>query len=248
MKKLKLSNISAPLLLIFLAMILIVIAFLIVASTKWSDDKLITDVKISGNHYVKNKDIIDLIKAYALSQPKKFVKLDSISSIVKTNNYILSANSSYGLNGELQIEVKEREPISYIIDKSGTLQVVDEYSFIFENYSIPKNLNLPIIFLREDNFNKYSLKNTLLFIRKLFNSNTKLNSYILEFTLSRDSRIIKATDKLYNLDLLFSSKGDALIQFNKFVYFVDNYKFTNINNLSYLDLRWDNKVLLGKKI
>lgn len=229
-------------------MILIVIAFLIVASTKWSDDKLITDVKISGNHYVKNKDIIDLIKAYALSQPKKFVKLDSISSIVKTNNYILSASSSYGLNGELQIEVKEREPISYIIDKSGTLQVVDEYSFIFENYSIPKNLNLPIIYLSDDNFNKYSLKNTLLFVRKLFNSDSKLNSYILEFTLSKDSRIIKATDKLYNLDLLFSSKDDALIQFNKLVYFVDNYKFTNISNLSYLDLRWDNKVLIGKKI
>lgn len=247
MKKLKLGNISAPLLLIFLAMILIIVAFLIVASTKWSDDKIISEVKIIGNHYVSEKEIIDLIKPYALSQAKKHIKLDSISNIVKTNNYILSANSSYGLNGELNIDVKEREPISYIVDKSGSLQIVDKYAFIFDNHSIPKNLNLPIIYLNEENYDKYCLKNTLEFISHLFGKSNKINNYILEFNVGKDSRVIEAVDKLYNLDLFFTNK-DASFQFNKLMYFVDNYKFTNINNLSYLDLRWGNKVLIGKKI
>ncbi len=229
-------------------MVLIVIAFLIVASTKWSDDKVITDIKISGSHYIKDKEIIDLISSYALSQPKKFVKLDSISSIVKTNNYILSVNSTYGLNGELKIDIVEREPISYIIDKNGSLQIVDKYAFIFENYSVPKNLNLPIIYLNNDNYDKYTLKNTLEFISILIKNSAKLNSYILEFSIGNDSRIIKATDKLYKTDLLFTSNIDPIFQFNKFVYFIENYTFTNINNISYFDLRWDNKVLIGKKI
>lgn len=229
-------------------MLLIVIAFLIVASTKWSDDKIVTDVKIIGNHYVKNQEILDLISNYALKQPKKFIKLDSVSNIVKSNNYILSAVSSYGLNGELKIEVVEREPISYIVDKSGVLQIVDKYAFIFENSNIPKNLDLPIIYMGNENYNKYSLKNTLEFISQLVSNSKKINNYILDFKLENDSRIIHATDKLYMLDLFFSSDIDPNYQFNKLTYFVDNNIFTDVFNLSYLDLRWGNKVLIGKEM
>ena len=228
-------------------MVLIVIAFLIVASTKWSDDKIVTGVKINGNSYVKDKEIIDLISKYALQQAKKNIKLDSISSIVKSNNYILSANSSYGLNGELIIEVVEREPISYVIDKSGSLQIIDKYSFIFENTTIPKNLDLPIIYLESENYDKYNLKNILEFISRLQNKPNKMNEYILDFKVNNDSRIIRATDKLYKLDLIFSSSNDPIYQFNKLKYFIDNNVFTDIYKLSYLDLRWGNSILIGRK-
>lgn len=248
LKRLKLGNISAPLLLIVLAMILIVIVFLVVLSTKWSDDKAITRIEITGNHYVKQQEIIDLISSYALHQPKKSIKLDSISNLVQSNNYILSANSSYGLNGELKINIVEREPISYIIDNSGYLQIVDKYSFIFADYSVPKNLDLPLIYLNNENYDKFCLKNTLEFISSLTSENNLFNNYILDFNIGNDSRVIRATDRLYNFDLLFSSKIDPKYQFNKLMQFIDNYTFTNVNQISYLDLRWGNKVLIGKKI
>lgn len=234
--------------LIILAMILIVVAFLILFSTKWSEDKVITEVKVTGNYFIKEKEIIDIIDDYALKQPKKNIKLDSISKLVTTNNYILQANSSYGINGELKIEVVEREPISFIVDNAGSLQVVDKFSFIFDNFSLPKNLDLPIIYLNSENYNKYSLKNTLEFISSLKKSNLNINDYISYFNLDSDSRIIKAKDKLFNLELIFTRNFDSKLQFNKLTFFLDNYIFSNVNYIDYLDLRWDSKILIGRKI
>ncbi|HRP02539.1 MAG TPA: FtsQ-type POTRA domain-containing protein [Candidatus Kapabacteria bacterium] len=248
MKKLKISNISTPVLLIIMAMILIIIAFLYIASTKWSDNTIVTEVTVKGNNFVKEQEIVNIIKGYVINQPKKYIKLDSVSKLILKNNYILTANANYGLNGELQIEVAEREPIAYVVDKSGDLKIVDKYSFIFENYSVPKNLNLPIIYLNKENYDKYSLRNTLEFISVLSTKEQSFNDYIMDFTTDDDSRVIRATGKLYNLKLLFSSLVEPEKQFNKLVYFIGNYEFTNANQLSYLDLRWEQKVLIGRKI
>ena len=75
-----------------------------------------------------------------------------------------------------------------------------------------------------------------------------MNNYILDFKLEDDSRIIRATDKLFKLDLLFSNSLDPNYQFNKLTYFIDNNIFTDIYELSYLDFRWGNKVLIGRKM
>lgn len=227
-------------------MILIVVTVLIVASTKWSDNKPVSKIVIEGNHFVKHKDIYNSVSKYVLNLPRKDIKLDTISFLVKQNKYIMDVNSSYGINGDLKIEVQEREPISYLIDAMGYLHIVDRSGYIFNNYNVPKNFELPVIYLNKDKFNNLALKTTLNFIFELQSNKSDFNNYISEFNIGEDHRLVLAKDKLYRKLLVFSN-NNAIAQFNKFKTFVANNNLINrISNVAYFDLRWNNRIVLGK--
>ncbi len=248
MKKLKFGIISAPLLLIVLAMTLIVVAVLIVASTKWSDSKIVSHLVVEGNHYVKFEEIRSTINDYALTKQKKDIDLDSVSKLIKKNKYIVDAKSSYGINGELVIKIEERQPVAYVVDCEGRLLLSDHNAFIFENTIIPKDYKLPIIFISDCNYNIMALRKTLKFVESINSTDSMDTDILLEFHLAKDSRLILAKDKLYGIHLMLSSSGNAHEQLSKLKTLYSNSNIVNnLQNVAYLDLRWNNKIVVAHK-
>ena len=245
-KRLKFSNIPIPNLLLILSVVLIAIVVLYYFSNNWSKEHIITEVKISGNKFVETKDIFSLIKKDVYGKLKKDINLDTLSKIILTNPYIRIAEPNYGLRGELNIKVTERIPIAYILRNDGKVMLVDDFGFVFPLKGLPKETDLPVISNYNINTNVKCIKNCVMFIENLKNAKNEYDAYLLEYQLTGDDRIIKAISQDYKFELIMSTQSDPVVQIEKYTDFLKNINKTdNKKNIVYIDLRWNNRVVIG---
>jgi cell division septal protein FtsQ len=248
LKRLKFSNIPIPNLLLILAFVLMLLVVLFYLSNNWSQEHIITEIRISGNKFVETKDLYSLIKKNVFGKLKKDINLDTLNKLILTNPYIRIAEPNYGLRGELNIKVTERIPVAYLLRIDGKVMLVDDFGFVFPLKGLPKDTDLPVISNYNINTNLKCIKSCALFIENLKKVNPDYDSYILEYKLTGDYRVIKATSQDYKFELLMSTESDPVLQIEKYTDFLKNLnKADRRKNIDYVDLRWNNRVVIGYK-
>ncbi len=117
-----------------LALVLFVIAVYSLASgsellLQKSGFFTVSAVEISGNKYISKKNI-QAIANIDTNQSMYSVKLTAISEALLRNQYIRGVSVTRGLPSTIHIDVQEREPFLYLVDKS--IYMVDETGLILE--------------------------------------------------------------------------------------------------------------------
>lgn len=247
MNKLKKHINTIPIILIIISLLIILSVVLYIYSNKWSENKPISGIIIENNNYVSKNEILSKINNYIKSKTKKEINLDTVSTLVKQIKYINTVKSFYGLNGELKIYIEERIPIAYVINTNNQLLAIDKDGIIFENPNILKYSNLPILYVNDNNLEKINFLKILNFLS--FNNDNSNDVFKLfnEFYVMDDCRILKAKERLYNLDVILSTENDLISQFNNYLSFIKLINNDNKNNINYLDLRWKSQVIVSYK-
>lgn len=248
MNKLKKRINTIPIILIIISLLIILSVVLYIYSNKWSENKPISGIIIENNNYVSKNEILSKINNYIKSKTKKEINLDTVATLVKQIEYINTVKSSYGLNGELIIYIEERIPIAYVINTNNQLLAIDKDGIIFENPNILKYSNLPILYINDYNFDKIKFQKILNFLSLKIDNIIDVFNVFNEFFVMDDSRILKAKERLYNLDVLLSTENDLISQYNKYLNFINIINNDNKNKINYLDLRWKSKVIISYKI
>jgi cell division septal protein FtsQ len=247
-KRLKFSNIPIPNLLLVLSSVMILVVVLYYLSNNWSQEHIITDVRITGNKFVAAEDLYSLVKKNVFGKLKRDINLDTLNKIILTNPYICIAEPNYGLRGELNIKVTERLPIAYLLRNDGKVMLIDDLGFVFPSKGLPKDTDLPVISNYNININAQCIKKCAAFIESLNKSKAEYDSYILEYQLTGDYRVIKAVSQDYNFELIMSTESDPVLQIEKYTDFLKNLNKTDSKkNVEYIDLRWNNRVVIGYK-
>jgi len=246
LNKLKKRINTIPIILIIISLLIILSVVLYIYSNKWSENKPISGIIIENNNYVSKNEILSKINNYIKSKTKKEINLDTVSTLVKQIKYINTVKSFYGLNGELKIYIEERIPIAYVINTNNQLLAIDKDGIIFENPNILKYSNLPILYIN-NNFDKIKFQKILNFLS--FNNHNTIDVFNLfnEFYVLDDFRILKAKERLYNLNIILSTENDLITQFNNYLNFINLINNDNKNNINYLDLRWKSQVIVSYK-
>jgi cell division septal protein FtsQ len=245
-KRLKFSNLSVSYLLLIISFVLILVVALYYLSHNWSQEHIITEVKITGNKFVETKDLYSLIKKNVYGKLKRDINLDTLNKLILSNPYIKITEPSYGLRGELNIKVTERNPIAYLLRNDGKVMLMDDLGFVFPLKSLPKDTDLPVISNYNVNTNANCIKKSALFIENLKKFRSEYDSYILEYKFTGDYRVIKAVSQVYNFELIMNTEMDPSLQIEKYTDFLKNLNKTDSKkNINYIDLRWNNRVVIG---
>lgn len=246
MNKLKKRINTIPIILIIISLLIILSVVLYIYSNKWSENKPISGIIIENNNYVSKNEILSKINNYIKSKTKKEINLDTVSTLVKQIKYINTVKSFYGLNGELKIYIEERIPIAYVINTNNQLLAIDKDGIIFENPNILKYSNLPILYIN-NNFDKIKFQKILNFLSFKNHNTIDVFNLFNEFYVLDDFRILKAKERLYNLNIILSTENDLITQFNNYLNFINLINNDNKNNINYLDLRWKSQVIVSYK-
>jgi len=246
LNKLKKRINTIPIILIIISLLIILSVVLYIYSNKWSENKPISGIIIENNNYVSKNEILSKINNYIKSKTKKEINLDTVSTLVKQIKYINTVKSFYGLNGELKIYIEERIPIAYVINTNNQLLAIDKDGIIFENPNILKYSNLPILYIN-NNFDKIKFQKILNFLSFKNHNTIDVFNLFNEFYVLDDFRILKAKERLYNLNIILSTENDLITQFNNYLNFINLINNDNKNNINYLDLRWKSQVIVSYK-
>ncbi len=248
--KLKLENFSRPTQLLLLAVVLVVFVILILLSRSWSNNQIIKKVNISGNQLINSNEINDILYQYVINKLKKDIKLNNLRDTLLTNPYILNADLSIGITGNLNVEITERIPIAYLLNNNGNIDFVDKNAEILPFRVLKQMLDLPVI----TGLDRYAIldTNSLLIgcsIIEYIKNNSESDIYNKISELVYDRRY-----KSYNLviddypGLIKFGRNDNLddkfMKLDKLINTDSGYEVLKVAD--YIDLRWKSQIITGK--
>ena len=130
----------------------ILFGFLLSFSLKRFNNARMENVSINMNqgktpvYFIDEKDIKDLVKQYNPTKKIGDVKIPELETKINENPFVDSANVFMNLNGNLNIDIKQRVPV-FRLSKNGKDFYVDEKGVEFP---ISKNFSYPCMLVMGD--------------------------------------------------------------------------------------------------
>ena len=130
----------------------ILFGFLLSFSLKRFNNAKMENVSINMNqgktpvYFIDEKDIKDLVKQYNPTKKIGDVKIPELETKINENPFVDSANVFMNLNGNLNIDIKQRVPV-FRLSKNGKDFYVDEKGVEFP---ISKNFSYPCMLVMGD--------------------------------------------------------------------------------------------------
>ena len=195
----------------------------------------IKTIKVSGNKYIDNKQVLEIIKEYTENQNILNIKLDRMNSKLEKNEFIYITKSYTKFPSILFVEIEELIPLA-LFEKNQKFYFMDNSKNLIEaNYrAINHYFNTPVITnLSNQKIDLDKIRYVLIEI--LNNSNLiyeKLNEvhYLTDniiLILNNNTKIIlKSKDYENNLNKFLSFNKQVLVKNNMNI---DDYKYINVS-------------------
>ncbi len=103
---------------------------------------VVRKIEITGNRFLNREDILSRLNL-KLNQPFNKINLDGLAQKILENKYVRAVSVTRNLPGTLIIDIQERQPILYLIDKN--IYMVDDSGIILKKLpAMPMN-NIPVV-------------------------------------------------------------------------------------------------------
>jgi cell division protein FtsQ len=239
---------------IFIAILFAVIAipsYFIINWSKSSDLFILKKVKIEGNNFVTDEEILKLA-SIKISDKLYEVDITSRQKRISENPFIKGVTITRNPPSTLVITIIEREPVFFLNETD--LYPVDNEGYIMPHLKIGKMYDLPIVSGIKVKEKKFGEKNkdtkinqTILLLEKIKEIDKNLYHIISEIHFDKNEEIrlhlIKGGSEIV------VGKNDFL---KKFVYLGgflrELNKETEINKIDYIDLRFENQIVVKFKV
>lgn len=103
---------------------------------------ILEDIKISGLNYLEDDEVRQYVQT-EIDKPLYDIQLDKIAKEILKNKYIRAVSVSRNIPSTLFIDVQERTPVLFLLDKS--LYMVDETGIILKKLSSTPTQGLPVV-------------------------------------------------------------------------------------------------------
>ncbi len=203
-----------------------------------------SDIKVSGNKLLSEKQYISLINFDELNDQ---TSLNFIKSKLEAHPYVLNADVQLNSKNVLEISIEEKQLYSIIIKNSEPYFITNDFELI-KIFPFTNNLALPLIVMNE-NLNSSIVKNEQIIIAfKVIDTLRELNKELLErlteINLSNKKNLVLLFKNI-NAPILMNKTNiiKELVSLNELMN-LDNSIFLD-SNIRYIDLRFNNQIIIG---
>jgi cell division protein FtsQ len=248
---------------IYFALTVIFIVLIVMLSIKWRSDSVINKITITGNYTISREEILSAARLKDSAFDSDEINIDLIRNRISGHKEVKKAYVSLELPSDLKIEIIERRPVA-ILNGGSEILLIDDELEIFPFKNAVKMYDLPVISgvrteIKPDPMKKYNeedLRLALFLILNTYKESKATYNYISEVNLSDPDKIIvymsedsspfyfpkKANESISNKEYqeLILNRIEVFETYLK--QSLDNHLKKNVN---YVDLRYDNKVILN---
>ena len=201
----------------------------------------VNNINVKGNNYISTNEIINVI-----DMDKVKSVFDSDINAIKNNieniPFIKSAYIKIELPNQLHIQIIEQIPIALIVHENKKNFIDYENNLLPANSKSINNFPVPILNIKKTKTNE---SNSISVIKYLYKNYNSMYDNISEISESK-SKLTIITDKRTEI---FLNPDMTINNLNKLKKFEESIKFIKeINDYKYIDLKFDNQVVVKEKI
>ncbi|MEZ4822320.1 MAG: FtsQ-type POTRA domain-containing protein [Ignavibacteria bacterium] len=248
---------------VILILTVIFIALIVILSLNWRSETEINKISISGNYTISRDEILSARRLNDSSAITEEVNIDLIRNRISNHKEVKKVFVSLEQPSELKIEIIERRPVA-IVNGENEIMLVDDELEIFPFKNSVKMYDLPVISgIRTEitpdpmkKYNKEDLRLALFLILNTYKTSKATYNYISEVNMADSDKVIvymsEDSSPFYfprkiNESISNSEYQDLII--NRIEVFESYLKQSLDNHLKkdikYVDLRYENKVILN---
>lgn len=243
--------------------VILVIAVIAILSIKWRSGGSFDKITITGNYGISREEILGMARLKDSVTSWEEINIDLIQDRIKRHPEVKKVFVSKEMPAELKIDIIERRPVA-ILNGENEIKLIDNELEVFPFKSAVKMYDLPVISgVRVENspgsaikYNKDDLRLALFLIINTYKTSKLAYNNISEVNMSDTSKVIvymsEDSSPFYfprrNSESISGKEyQDELL--NKIVLF-ENYIKQSLDdhlkkNINYVDLRFDNEVIIN---
>jgi len=228
---------------IILTLILILIVGLFYSANtinlKRSINNVVVEFQASDKLFITKDSILNLIpKEYP---NKNSININHIESVINSNGFIKNSEAYVSIDGDLIIEIKQRNPIGRIIDDNSTFYIDDESKIMKMSKLYSSNVPVIFNFAESLNYDRVYKMCDLVYNDEFLKKNvTRINF------LKNDN--ITLNFRNYGFDLIigeYKNIDKKIENFKAFYYRSVNNE--TLNKYSTINLQFENQVVCSNK-
>ena len=220
----------------------ILFGFLLSFSLKRFNNAKMENVSINMNqsktpvYFIDEKDIKDLVKQYNPTRKIGDVKIPELEKKINENPFVDSANVYMNLNGNLNVDIKQRVPV-YRLNKNGKDFYVDEKGVEFP---ISRNFSYPCMLVMGDvDASEYQELGQL--VEKIDKDNFS-KKYFIKIKKEKDNYNLLTSDGNYKVEIGDLENIDFKVK--GFKTFVEKYLvYQNPNKYKKISVKYNNQIV-----
>ena len=208
-------------------------------NSKRTINNIIIEFESSDKLFITKDSILNLIpKEYP---NKSFVDLNNMESVINSNGFIKKSEAYVSIDGNLIIELKQRNPIGRIID-DNSIFYIDDQSKIMRTSKLYSS-NVPVIFNFRESFNYDRIYEIcdLVYNDEFLNKNVTTINFLKNYNIILNFRN-------YDFDLIigeYKNIGKKIKNFKAF--YNRSVKNETLNKYSKINLQFENQVVCSNK-
>ena len=208
-------------------------------NSKRTINNIIIEFESSDKLFITKDSILNLIpKEYP---NKSFVDLNNMESVINSNGFIKKSEAYVSIDGNLIIELKQRNPIGRIID-DNSIFYIDDQSKIMKTSKLYSS-NVPVIFNFRESFNYDRIYE----ICDLVYNDEFLNKNVTTINFLKNDNII-LNFRNYDFDLIigeYKNIGKKIKNFKAF--YKRSVNNETLKKYSKINLQFENQVVCSNK-
>lgn len=210
----------------------------------FSNDKVdkYSEIAITGNKFLPEEKYLSYLYQ---KLNENDLSLYAIKSILESHPYIFTADVKKGDN-RINVEISEKKIYSTIIRNNEAYFISDTFELI---KVLPStiNISMPLLITPYDNNSNYVVDGDIKVAFKLIDAlkiiNQELLSRLIEINLKDEKDIMLIFNHLNAL--VYLKKNNLVKEILTLSEFLNSYNSSINNNTKYIDLRFNNQVIVG---
>ena len=237
---------------LYLICVLIFIAFLSVFANRWNSEQIIDSYKITGNHAIPTEELFQCLDSLGIYSETEKTDLMDLKLNISHHPFVQQAYVMRKNSSDIEIEVEEKSAIAITVNENGDIFYLDQKGELLPYRLSLLYVDLPVIhgLYKKGKLDTRALQDCRNIIDLLYtDENKELKFMISEIIYNQNTKEINllSTDRAYKIIIgnaqNLSMKFDLLNIIRKNIL-----KNININTVEYVDLRWNNRVIIKNKI
>ena len=223
--------------------IMLIVGVAVLAAIYWNRNVTVDELSFSGNVITESEELARTVNIEFGVHPDS-LDLDAIVQRIEKVEYVKSATPYIEPNGELNIQIKERNPIALLV-KDGNRVYVDAEGVklpIFEG----KIFNLPLVYGFNASLDSDTLKSDAFKQISSFLTQAKQNKFgwmtISEVAYNKEEGVV-ALSQENGVKLLFGSNDFQIKLENWEAFYTNVIRVKGIQTMQQVDLRFTNQVV-----
>ncbi len=232
-----------------LVIAVIAIVLIVMAAEQWRQRQIIKSINIRGLSFVEEGEILDLAAIPLDSLRVADLDLHDVKRRVERHPFVKLAAASHSGANKIDVRIDERIPSAYLITRGNELSFVDEEGTILDFRFTAQPFDLPLLtgFFRRGALDSLAIRQALKVVGHLRNGDNLLYRNISELRLEAGRTLTLITTD-GGTPILCGDAGSCISKVEKFFSMWNDVKARAlIPLLRYIDLRWDNQIVVKSR-